>query len=96
MNGLVRQEVDSCLKCCAELEASFGRILKWVEETTQSAHGIEGSTARQTQSLETVSSAIEALERRSRETVGNFQDVVMAAEELADLGTAMNRTWKVG
>lgn len=91
-----RQEVESCLKCCAELEASFGRILKWVEETTQSAHGIEGSTARQSQSLETVSSAIEALERRSRETVGNFQDVVMAAEELADLGTAMNRTWKVG
>ena len=91
-----RQEVDSCLKCCAELEASFGRILKWVEETTQSAHGIEGSTARQTQSLATVSSAIEALERRSRETVGNFQDVVMAAEELAELGTAMNRTWKVG
>ena len=91
-----RQEVESCLKCCAELEASFGRILKWVEETTQSAHGIEGSTARQSQSLETVSSAIEALERRSRETVGNFQDVVMAAEELAELGTAMNRTWKVG
>jgi hypothetical protein len=91
-----RQEVESCLKCCAELEASFGRILKWVEETTQSAHGIEGSTARQSQSLETVSSAIEALERRSRETVGNFQDVVMAAEELADLGTEMNRTWKVG
>ena len=91
-----RQEVESCLKCCAELEASFGRILKWVEETTQSAHGIEGSTARQTESLETVSSAIEALERRSRETVGNFQDVVMAAEELAELGTAMNRTWKVG
>ena len=43
-----------------------------------------------------MSSAIEALERRSRETVGNFQDVVMAAEELAELGTAMNRTWKVG
>ena len=91
-----RKEVESCLKCCAELESSFGRILKWVEETTQSAHGIEGSTARQSRSLETVSTAIEALERRSRETVGNFQDVVMAAEELAELGTAMNRTWKVG
>lgn len=91
-----RKEVESCLRCCAELESSFRRILKWVEETTQSAHGIEGSTARQSQSLETVSTAIEALERRSRETVGNFQDVVMAAEELAELGTAMNRTWKVG
>jgi methyl-accepting chemotaxis protein len=81
-----RKEVESCLKCCAELESSFQRILKWVEETT----------ARQSDSLETVSTAIEALERRSRETVGNFQDVVMAAEELADLGTAINRTWKVG
>ncbi|HZM00818.1 MAG TPA: methyl-accepting chemotaxis protein [Planctomycetota bacterium] len=91
-----RQEVEACLKACAELEASFGRIQKWVEETTQSAHGIESSTARQSQSLESVSTAIEALERRSRETVGNFQDVVMAAEELADLGRGMSRTWKVG
>jgi len=91
-----RKEVEVCLNACAELEASFERIQKWVEETTQSAHGIESSTARQSNSLESVSSAIEALERRSRETVGNFQDVVMAAEELADLGRGMNRTWKVG
>jgi methyl-accepting chemotaxis protein len=91
-----RKEVEACLKCCAELESSFGRILKWVDETTMSAHGIESSTARQSQSLETVSTAIESLERRSRETVGNFQDVVSAAEELADLGLQMNRTWKVG
>lgn len=91
-----RLEVEACLKCCAELESSFGRILRWVDETTQSAHGIERSTARQSQSLETVSTSIEALERRSRETVGNFQDVVMAAEELAELGLEMNRTWKVG
>jgi hypothetical protein len=91
-----REEVEACLTYCGELERSFARILKWVEETTQSAHGIEQSTARQSESLQSVSTAIESLERRARETVGNFQDVVMAAEELADLGQDMSRTWKVG
>jgi methyl-accepting chemotaxis protein len=67
-----------------------------VEETTQAAHGIEHSTEEQAGSLQQVGQAIEQLEQRSRYTTGNFQDIVLAADELAGLGSEMNEKWKVG
>ncbi|MGQ0552489.1 MAG: methyl-accepting chemotaxis protein [Planctomycetota bacterium] len=90
------KEVDRCLNAFQDLERAFARILLWVEETTQSAQGIETSTARQSESLESVSQSLEALEQRARETSGNFHDVVDAADELAELGSRMNETWRVG
>jgi hypothetical protein len=90
------QVVDRCLESFEELESAFARILRWVEQTTQSAHGIEQSTAQQAQSLQVVSQSIESLELRARETVDNYQAVVEAADELATLGAEMNVTWRVG
>jgi hypothetical protein len=90
------QVVDRCLDSFEELESAFARILKWVEQTTESAHGIEHSTAQQAESLQVVSQSIESLEQRARETVGNYQAVVEAADELAMLGAEMNVTWRVG
>jgi hypothetical protein len=90
------EQVDRAKACCEELEAAFARILRWVEETTQAARGIERSTEEQAGSLQHVSQAIEQLEQRSRFTTGNFQDIVSAADELAELGNQMNETWKVG
>jgi methyl-accepting chemotaxis protein len=90
------ERVDRAKACCEELEAAFARILRWVEETTQAAHGIEHSTEEQAGSLQQVGQAIEQLEQRSRYTTGNFQDIVLAADELAGLGSEMNEKWKVG
>jgi hypothetical protein len=90
------QVADRCLDSFEELESAFARILKWVEQTTESAHGIEHSTAQQAESLQVVSQSIESLEQRARETVGNYQAVVEAADELAELGAEMNVTWRVG
>jgi hypothetical protein len=89
-------QVDRAKACCEELESAFTRILRWVEETTQAAHGIERSTEEQAGSLQQVAQAIEQLEQRSRYTTDNFQDIVLAADELAGLGSQMNETWKVG
>ncbi len=91
-----QREVDKCLASFDELESAFARILRWVETTTQSAHGIETSTARQSEALQSVAQSVESLEERARETEGNFHDVVAAADELAELGEKMNDTWRVG
>ncbi|MHC5209813.1 MAG: methyl-accepting chemotaxis protein [Planctomycetota bacterium] len=90
------EQVDRAKACYEELEAAFARILRWVEETTQAAHGIEHSTEEQAGSLQNVGQTIERLEQHSRFTTGNFQDIVLAADELAQLGSEMNETWKVG
>jgi hypothetical protein len=90
------REVDKCLASFEELESAFARILRWVEETTRGSHGIEQSTARQSDSLESVVLSIEELEQRAGETAGNFHEVVAAADELARLGADMNETWRVG
>jgi len=87
---------DRCLDSFEELESAFERILKWVEQTTESAHGIEHSTAQQAELLQAFSQSIGSLEQRARETVGNYQAVVEAADELATLGAEMNVTWRVG
>jgi hypothetical protein len=91
-----RREVDRCLQSFEDLESAFARILRWVEETTRGSHGIEQSTARQSDSLQSVVQSIEALEQRASETSGNFHEVVSAADELARLGADMNETWRVG
>ena len=90
------REVDRCLESFEDLESAFARILRWVEQTTQSARGIEQSTAQQADSLQLVAQSIESLEQRARETVGNYHAVVEAADELATLGAEMNVTWRVG
>ena len=91
-----RQEVDRCLESFEELEQAFDRILRWVEDTTRFAKGIETSTAAQTTSLVDVSDAVDVLQRRTAETEGNFRDIEDAIDELATLGDEMMEHWKVG
>ena len=90
------QDVDRCQSAFEELETSFTRILRWVEDTTQSAQGIQRSTHAQSDSLQVVARAISSLEARELETAGHFDAVVDATEELAGLGQQMNETWRVG
>jgi methyl-accepting chemotaxis protein len=89
-------EVDRALSSFEELESAFARILRWVEETTQSAQAIERSTASQSDALEAVVDSIEQLQDRSRETADNSHEVVVAADDLAALGRQMTETWRVG
>lgn len=91
-----REQVERCQASFEEVEQNFGRILRWVEDTKRGAQGIEGSTARQSESLQSVARDVEAIEQRSRETAANFDAVVDSADELADLGLRVNETWKVG
>jgi methyl-accepting chemotaxis protein len=90
------REVDRALASFEELESAFARILRWVEETTQSAQAIEQSTAHQSDWLQEVVRSIEKLQERARETANNSHDVVVAAEDLAKLGDEMTETWRVG
>jgi len=91
-----RQQAERCLAAFEEVEQNFGRILRWVEDTKRCAQGIEGGTVRQSEALQSVAGDVEAIEQRSRETAANFDAVVDAADELAELGRRMNQTWKVG
>jgi len=91
-----RQQVERCLGAFEEVEQDFGRILRWVEDTKRCAQGIEGGTARQSDSLRSVAGDVEAIGQRARETLANFEAVVDAADELAELGRRVNETWKVG
>lgn len=91
-----RQQVERCLSAFEEVEQDFGRILRWVEDTKRCAQGIEGGTARQSEALQSVSADVEAIGQRARETLANFEAVVDAADELAELGRRVNETWKVG
>jgi hypothetical protein len=91
-----RQQAERCLTAFEEVEQNFGRILRWVEDTKRCAQGIEGGTVRQAEALQSVAGDVEAIEQRSRETAANFDAVVDAADELAELGRRMNQTWKVG
>ncbi len=91
-----RQQVERCLGAFEEVEQDFGRILRWVEDTKRCAQGIEGGTARQSDALQSVSGDVEAIGQRARETLANFEAVVDAADELAELGRRVNETWKVG
>jgi len=91
-----REQVERCQAAFEEVEQNFGRLLRWVEDTQRSAQGIEVSTVRQSDALQSVARDVEAIEQRSRETTANFDAVVDAADELADLGRRVNQTWKVG
>ena len=91
-----RGEVERCLEAFEELEQAFSSILRWVDETTQFAHGIETATSSQNDSLKTVSESVSALKRRAAETEGNFRDIEDAIDELAFLGEEMMDHWKVG
>ncbi len=91
-----RKEVQRCLESFEELEEAFARILRWVDETTQFAHGIDVSTATQSKALDSVSGSVTALERRAAENESNFRDIEDAIDELASLGEHMMETWKVG
>jgi hypothetical protein len=94
--GEGRGQVERCLSAFEEVEQNFGRILRWVEDTKRGAQGIEGRTAHQSEALRSVARDVDALGQRSRETSGNFDAVVDASNELAELGRRMNRTWRVG
>jgi len=91
-----RQQVERCLGAFEEVEQNFGRILRWVEDTKRCAQGIEGGTARQSDALQSVSGDVESIGQRARETLANFDAVVDAADELAELGRRVNDTWRVG
>jgi Methyl-accepting chemotaxis protein (MCP) signalling domain len=91
-----RQQAERCLVAFEEVEQNFGRILRWVEDTKRCAQGIEGGTVRQSEALQSVAGDVEAIEQRWRETSSNFDAVVDAADELAELGRRMNHTWRVG
>jgi len=94
--GEGRGQVERCLSAFEEVEQNFGRILRWVEDTKRSAQGIEGRTAHQSEALRSVARDVAAIGQRSRETSANFDAVVDASNELAELGQRMNRTWRVG
>ncbi len=91
-----RAEVERCLETFDELEEAFSRIFRWVEETGESVHDIERSTGSQLSSLDDVTSGVAHLQRRARETEGNFHEIEDAIDELAALGQEMTMHWKVG
>ncbi|MED5330622.1 MAG: methyl-accepting chemotaxis protein [Planctomycetota bacterium] len=91
-----REEVRRCLETFGELQVSFGRILHWMEETTDFVHRIEGSTGRQSDSLNDVSVSVLRLQERATESKESFEEVEEAIAELATLGEEIRMHWKVG